>query len=282
MRVQFSFIFIFIAIILVQLSPVFSADQVASTVGQPEDLSPNPSPQSGTGEENLDAVKASESKFDSILSMRDPFRKPIPEATTVVIRTNLEQYPTSSFKLLGVISGLNRLRALLLAPDGKTYFVTERMKIGLKGGIIRKIHPDFIQVREKLVNFVGEEENIDNELRLNSGSEGSGSGSILSRVTSNTPSAQSEENGTENKGKFDDKLNKKNLMEMLQGSSLIGGKVKVNSARMDVQGNAGAENSIGNSPNNIPNQNLGDSQSMGVGSNATPGDTKGSGLDYLK
>jgi Tfp pilus assembly protein PilP len=117
-------------------------------------LTPNPSrsPASGLEEE--------------LLNLRDPFRVPDLIFKKEIARTELESYPVESFKLVGVLTGPDRMRAMILTPNAKTFFVSERTKIGVRGGIIRKIDTDSIRVREKIVNTLGQEENIDTEIRL--------------------------------------------------------------------------------------------------------------------
>jgi Tfp pilus assembly protein PilP len=92
---------------------------------------------------------------------RDPFRKPSAPGNPDLNRSDLESYPAEGFKMVGVVTGFNKLRAMVSAPNGKTYFVSEKMKIGVRKGYIRKITADQILVREKIVNVLGEEENVD-------------------------------------------------------------------------------------------------------------------------
>ncbi len=111
---------------------------------------------------------------EEMLKLRDPFRAPeILSLKAQLPKTDLERYPLDEYKLLGVITGPNRLRALLLCPNGKTYFVGEKTKIGMHRGIIRRITPDRIDVREKITNALGQEENLDGEIRLSAGNASS-------------------------------------------------------------------------------------------------------------
>ena len=81
-------------------------------------------------------------------------------------KSDLEKYATEEFKLLGVSTGPDRLRALIQAPNQKTYFVAEKTKIGIHKGVIKKITPEVVEVREKIINVLGQEETVSAEIRL--------------------------------------------------------------------------------------------------------------------
>jgi len=118
-------------------------------------------------EPTLPKEAAGISPGERMLKMRDPFV--IPEGAFPSLATpkgDLERFPIQDFKLLGVVTGPSRLRALVQSPEGKTYFVAEKMRIGIHNGTIRKITPLLVQVREKIVNVLGQEENVDSDIRL--------------------------------------------------------------------------------------------------------------------
>ena len=108
---------------------------------------------------------------DDLLNIRDPFKKPATQIAQEDKRSALEKYPADAFRLVGVLTGPNRLKAMLIDPQGVTHFVTERAKIGTRGGQILKISPERILVREKIVNLVGQEENSDTEILMSRMSE---------------------------------------------------------------------------------------------------------------
>lgn len=99
-------------------------------------------------------------------NMRDPFRRVSIKVEHLKPKSELESYSLDSLKVVGVLTGLNRLRALVLTPDGKTYIVAEKYRIGQHGGIVQKITSNGIQVREKVVNVIGQEENVDTEIQM--------------------------------------------------------------------------------------------------------------------
>ena len=80
---------------------------------------------------------AASTPSEELLRIRDPFKRPEIETSQATPRSDLERYQVDSFKMVAVLTGPTRIRAMLLAPDGKTYMVNERMKIGTRNGVIR-------------------------------------------------------------------------------------------------------------------------------------------------
>lgn len=150
-----------------QAVQVSQADQKQ---GSEPSSSPQPlaaqSPTDGQNASNV-AIKKDATPFgDDLLKLRDPFRMPTIEALKETLKSELERYPVESFKLVGVLTGPERYKALVLAPDGKTYFVSENAKIGVRGGTVKQILADLVKVKEKFVNVVGQEETVEIEIRL--------------------------------------------------------------------------------------------------------------------
>ena len=104
--------------------------------------------------------------YQPIVVERDPFKRPIFVDVARRPRTELEYFPTEQYKMVGVLTGPERLRAMVLGPNGKTYFVAENTKIGVRQGAVRRITAHSIVVREKVLNVLGKEENVDTEIRL--------------------------------------------------------------------------------------------------------------------
>lgn len=100
------------------------------------------------------------------LNMRDPFKMPEIPIEKLSPRTELERLPLESYKLIGILTGPERMKAMLQTSEGRTYFAMERMKIGLNGGVILKITSDGIIVREKMINILGQEEITDIDIQL--------------------------------------------------------------------------------------------------------------------
>jgi Tfp pilus assembly protein PilP len=99
------------------------------------------------------------------MGFRDPFKKLV---TQTQIKKQeippLRQYNLEQLKLVGVLSGTKKNKAMISAPDGKVFIVTEQDPIGNRKGIVKKIAPDFIQIEDKVLNILGEEEKIETRI----------------------------------------------------------------------------------------------------------------------
>lgn len=96
---------------------------------------------------------------------RDPFKEPA-VSESPELRSDLERFPVTDFKVVAIITGPLRMRAMLVAPDGKTHYVSEKMKMGVRDGVIARITTKTVVVREKVVNPLGEVEMFDTEIGL--------------------------------------------------------------------------------------------------------------------
>lgn len=112
---------------------------------------------------SLDANPASE-----YLKLRDPFR--IPEVALLASRqrSELEQFAVGDMRLSAVVTGPLRMKAMIALPNGKNVFVQERDKIGIRNGVVHRITPEAILVREQIVNVLGQEEGVLSEIRISS------------------------------------------------------------------------------------------------------------------
>ena len=103
--------------------------------------------------------------IENTMEMRDPFRRPLIKAVASEEENKnlpeLERYDLEQFKLVGVITGALKNKALLSAPNGKMHVVSENMHIGTRKGIIKKVSTDSILVQEKVINILGKEEKMD-------------------------------------------------------------------------------------------------------------------------
>lgn len=108
----------------------------------------------------------------TVLTMRDPFRIPEIAAKQSEPLTELQLHPIHEYRLTGVITGPKRIRGMIVAPDGKTHFVSKGDKIGNKRGFISEITPKKVVVQEYVVNVMGEEEVSHAELKVPEGAGG--------------------------------------------------------------------------------------------------------------
>lgn len=107
--------------------------------------------QDSVSTENISSTK-------DLLSLRDPFQKPLLQMKKKIIKNDLERYPLDQIKLVGIISGLKKIRAMVRVPSGKSFFVGVNDKIGLRAGSITKIDEESIDVVETIVDALGNQE----------------------------------------------------------------------------------------------------------------------------
>jgi type IV pilus assembly protein PilP len=97
----------------------------------------------------------------SPLGRRDPFQplvvvekmKSAPVSETPL--TPLQKFDIGQFKLIGVIVGKGESKAMVVAPDGKSYILKRGVAIGKNRGIVEKIRPDSVLVKERYEDFTG-------------------------------------------------------------------------------------------------------------------------------
>jgi len=90
---------------------------------------------------------------------RDPFRSIIvskgKEASVDLVHP-LQQYAVKDLKLVAVVWGQLGSSAMLQTPDGKGYTVTVGTSVGNRDGVVSKIKPDQIVVKERYTDIFGE------------------------------------------------------------------------------------------------------------------------------
>lgn len=101
-----------------------------------------------------------------LANLRDPFRRPVLVDAQARPLSELEYYPTEQYRMVGVVTGPEHLRAMIVAPNGKTHFVAEKTKIGVRKGVITRITAHSLVIRERVLNTLGKEEIVNTELRL--------------------------------------------------------------------------------------------------------------------
>lgn len=100
------------------------------------------------------------------LKLRDPFLRPRKQTREDRRRSDLEVYNVEQFRLVGVMTGPGKTRAMVVAPNSKTYFISEADRIGVNNGRVVKILPDLVLVQEKILNVLGQEEKLVSEIRM--------------------------------------------------------------------------------------------------------------------
>jgi type IV pilus assembly protein PilP len=108
----------------------------------------------------------------SPLGRRDPFQplvaveklKSTPASETPL--TPLQKFDLGQFKLIGVIVGKGESKAMVIAPDGKSYILKRGVAIGKNNGVVREIRPNSVLVKERYEDFTGAVREIDQEIQL--------------------------------------------------------------------------------------------------------------------
>ena len=92
---------------------------------------------------------------------RDPFvplskiKKPLVQVVDEEPQTPLQSYDVAQFKLIGVIVGMGAPKAMVVAPDGKSYVLAKGVKIGKNNGIIIDITSEAVSIKETYYDFSG-------------------------------------------------------------------------------------------------------------------------------
>lgn len=109
-------------------------------------------------------------------SVRDPFKRPNFANSDEPQKSPLELFAVDQMRVVGVLTGPKRMRAILRLPDGQTHIVTDKMKIGVRNGVIQRVTPKGVRVVEKIVNIIGEEEVFETDILLNESTAAADSG----------------------------------------------------------------------------------------------------------
>lgn len=134
----------------------------AAGCGKKEGVSPPNAPRAAAGtkapvQPRRSSVLAPQpqERFD-FSRKRDPFRSymvaskaniPLPQISHT--KFPIQQYETSQFKVLGIITGLSENRAMVQDPAGKTYVITPGGVIGPHNGRVLRIRQNAIEITEQ-------------------------------------------------------------------------------------------------------------------------------------
>lgn len=109
-----------------------------------------------------DIKKEEKPEFSYVVKgRRDPFvpltsiRRPIQAQEIKEPETPLQSYDLPQFRLIGLIVGRGEPKAMVVAPDGKSYLLSKGLKIGKNNGVILDITSESIVVEEKYYDFSG-------------------------------------------------------------------------------------------------------------------------------
>jgi Tfp pilus assembly protein PilP len=108
--------------------------------------------------------------LENSLTLRDPFRQPQMKLANEVNEggrvPELERFQIEQFKLMGIITGPKKNRAMVSSPEGKIFIVSEEMRIGSRRGTVKQIRPNAVIVEEKVVNILGQEERLETSIQF--------------------------------------------------------------------------------------------------------------------
>ena len=106
--------------------------------------------------------------FYDPVGKRDPFRSFIQDHKSLDagIDSPLVKFDLGQLEVAGVVWRADRRRALVLDPSGKAYVVSEGDTIGKNAGEILEIDDSTMLVREKYVDFHGEQTVKEIEMRI--------------------------------------------------------------------------------------------------------------------
>lgn len=111
-----------------------------------------------------------EISLESSLTLRDPFRQPQMKIATEVNEggkvPELERFQVDQFRLMGIITGPKKHKAMLAGPDGKIFIVSESMRLGSRRGLVKKISSGGVLIEEKVVNILGQEERVETSIQF--------------------------------------------------------------------------------------------------------------------
>ncbi len=71
-------------------------------------------------------------------------------------KTPLQGYELGQLRLIGVIVGKGQPRAMVVAPDGKSYILSKGIKVGKNEGVVKDITSEAVKIEEQYFEFTGE------------------------------------------------------------------------------------------------------------------------------
>lgn len=139
-----------------------SSEAQAPSTAQPNE--PAQPPESGEPHKDMTQEFLSDINLEKSLNLRDPFRRPKMGAAVGSeggVVPDLERFGVDQFRLVGVITGMKRSKALITDPDGKIFIVSDGTRIGTRKGTVKRIAPGKVSVEERVVNILGQEEKVE-------------------------------------------------------------------------------------------------------------------------
>jgi type IV pilus assembly protein PilP len=92
---------------------------------------------------------------------RDPFKSPFDIEVDILVDnsvplTPLQKIDLNQLRLIGLIIGKGEPRAMVLAPEGKSFILKKGIKIGRNNGVVFDITTEAVLIEERYLDFVGD------------------------------------------------------------------------------------------------------------------------------
>lgn len=118
-----------------------------------------------------DAEAEKEEAVYSPVGVRDPFLSPlgtlqeIPTLTDIPL-TPLQKFELEQLRVIGVIVGRGEPKAMVIAPDNKSFVLKKGTKIGRNNGSVVGITTEAILIEEQYLDFAGDIKTTMQEIKL--------------------------------------------------------------------------------------------------------------------
>jgi len=97
---------------------------------------------------------------------RDPFMPIAGKRVASFSENPLENFDLLQFELKGIIVGMGEPKAVVIAPDGKSYILRKGLRIGKSRGVIRDITRERVLVEERFQDLSGVTRTIIQEIKV--------------------------------------------------------------------------------------------------------------------
>lgn len=102
---------------------------------------------------------------------RDPFKSPLGtisdlSSTGDIPLTPLQRFDLDQLRVIGVIVGKGEPRAMVIAPDNKSFVLKKGTKVGRNNGTVVAITTETIQVEEQYLDYAGDIKSTIQEIKL--------------------------------------------------------------------------------------------------------------------
>ena len=92
---------------------------------------------------------------------RDPFKSPFSiiieiQVDNQIPLTPLQKIDLDQLRLIGLIIGKGEPRAMVIAPDNKSFILKKGIKVGRNNGTVADITTEAVLIEEQYLDFVGE------------------------------------------------------------------------------------------------------------------------------